>query len=89
LTCQSATPAPPTHDTCGQSGLGERSAGRADGPKNVLGPPEPPCAPSTCAGGPRCTGRQSTWYGRTVRPTAMDSPTSLYLFSLIYFEILI
>jgi hypothetical protein len=59
----------------------------ADGPLFHPEPPVPPRAPSTRADGPRRTGGRSARYGRTVRPTDADSPTSLFHFSLIYSEI--
>jgi hypothetical protein len=63
-----------------------RSARCADGP---LFPPErpvPPLLPTNHADGPRRPGGGSARNGRTVRPTAADSPTSLFI-SLIYSEI--
>jgi hypothetical protein len=63
---------------------------RHPGADGLLFHPEPRVplqAPSTHADSPRRTGGRSAEYGRAVRPTAADSPTSLFHFSLIYSEI--
>jgi hypothetical protein len=64
----------------------KQSVRRVDGPLFHPEPPVPPGAPSTRADDPRRTGGRSAKYGQTVRPTAADSPSSLFLFSLDIFR---
>jgi hypothetical protein len=59
----------------------------ADGPLFAPERPVSPLFPTSRADGPRRPGGRSARSGRTVRPTAADSPTFLYIFSLIYSEI--
>jgi hypothetical protein len=58
-----------------------------DGPLLYPEPSVLPRAPSNRADGPCRTGGRSARYNRTVWPTVADSPSSFFLFSLIYFEI--
>jgi hypothetical protein len=58
----------------------------ANGPLFHQEPLVPPRAPLTRADGLRRTGGRSARYGRTVWPTAADSPSSLFLFSLDIFR---
>jgi hypothetical protein len=59
----------------------------ADGPLFAPERPVLPLFPMSRADGPHRPGGRSTRSGRTVRPTAANSPTFLYIFSLIYSEI--
>jgi hypothetical protein len=94
LLLQPATWDPSARGTRGQSA-------HADGPRGartirhpstdglLFAPEHPvlPLFPSSCADGPGRPGGRFSRSGRTVRPTATDSPTFLYIFSLIYSEI--
>jgi hypothetical protein len=94
-THQRATCADSPRRPCGRSarcadGLrGERTVRHpgADGPLFAPERPVLPLFPASRADSPRRPGGRSARSGRTIRPTATDSPTFLYIFSLIYSEI--